>query len=231
MRYYEHIFFDLDRTIWDFETNSNETLYELADKYNLADKGICNTAEFIAIYIQINNRMWEEYGKGLINKKTLRNNRFYEALCKYGVDDKKLSVKFANYYISYSPLKTNLLPHALEVLKYLKNKYPLHIITNGFEEVQYKKIKNCGLEIYFDEIITSERTGYNKPDIRMFEYSLNLVKAQPNRSLMIGDNLAADIIGARNAGIQQVYFNPNECKHAENITFEIKKLNELISIL
>ena len=71
MRDYEHIFFDLDRTIWDFETNSNETLYELADKYNLADKGICNTAEFIAIYIQINNRMWEEYGKGLINKKTL----------------------------------------------------------------------------------------------------------------------------------------------------------------
>jgi putative hydrolase of the HAD superfamily len=228
---YKHIFFDLDSTLWDFESNSRETLLELALKYNLADKGIDSIEEFISEYLVINERMWEGYRKGLIDKITLRYERFYLALSKYNITDRNLAENIGNDYLSLSPLKTNLFPHAKEVLQYLVNKYTLHIITNGFEEVQHIKINNCGIKHYFDQMITSERSGFQKPDIRIFEYSLNAVNAISSNSLMIGDSLDADIIGARNAGLHQVYFNPSGLKHQEDITFEIKSLKELMALL
>lgn len=228
---YEHIFFDLDRTLWDFETNSHETLSELAHKYKLSEKGIDSVDEFIAGYIRINERMWDEYRKGLIDKNTLSYDRFHEALGKYKITDRNLSENIGNDYIAISPLKTNLFPGTLEVLHYLNKKYSLHIITNGFEEVQHIKIKNCGIKHFFDQIITSERAGFKKPDVRIFQYSMNAVNAESTKSLMIGDSLEADIIGARNAGLQQVYFNPCGEKHNEDVTFEIKNLKELLTIL
>jgi putative hydrolase of the HAD superfamily len=231
MRLYKHIFFDLDQTLWDFETNSRETLLEIADKHQLTEKGIDSIDEFIGHYIHINKRMWEEYGKGLIDKNTLRYGRFHEALGKYDIDDRNLSENIANDYISVSPLKTNMFPHSIEVLEYLNKKYSLHIITNGFEEVQHIKIKNCRIDHYFDQIFTSERAGFKKPDLRIFQYSMETVKASPATSLMIGDSLEADIIGARGAGIHQVYFNPSGNIHQEDITFEIKCLKELIAFL
>ena len=231
MKDYKHIFFDLDQTLWDFETNSRETLIELANKYKLVEKGVDSIDEFIVQYIDINKQMWEDYGKGLIDKTTLRYNRFHRALGCYNIYDKNLTENIGNDYIAISPLKTNMFPHSIEVLQYLSNKYSLHIITNGFEEVQHIKIKNCGIEHYFDQIITSERSGFKKPDVRIFQYSLDEVNAIAATSLMIGDSLEADIIGARNAGIHQVYFNPSENKHEEDITYEIKSLRELISFL
>jgi len=228
---YEHIFFDLDRTLWDFETNSHETLTELALKYKLSEKGIDSIDEFITVYFHINERMWDEYRKGLIDKTALRYNRFHEALNKYKISDRNLSENMGNDYISLSPLKTNLFPHTIDVLNYLSKKYSLHIITNGFEEVQHIKIKNCGIGHYFDQIITSERAGFKKPDIRIFQYSLDAVNGKPASSLMIGDSLDADIIGARDAGLQQVYFNPCGDKHDEEITHEIKSLEELLNFL
>ena len=231
MKDYKHIFFDLDQTLWDFETNSRETLLELAHKYKLSEKGIDSIDEFIAHYIHINKRMWDEYGKGLIDKNTLRYDRFHEALSKYEITDRAFSKNIANDYIANSPLKTNMFPHSIEVLKYLSEKYYLHIITNGFEEVQHIKINNCGIKHYFDQIITSERAGFKKPDIRIFQYSMNVVDASAPTSLMIGDSLEADIIGARGAGLHQVYFNPAGNKHEEDITYEIKSLRELIDFL
>jgi len=228
---YEHIFFDLDRTLWDFETNSYETLSELACKYKLSEKGVDSIDEFIAEYIGINERMWDEYRKGLIDKTALRYNRFYETLAKYNIADRNLSEKIGNDYISISPLKTNMFPHTIEVLQYLSKKYTLHIITNGFEEVQHIKIKNCGIEGYFEEIITSERAGFKKPDERIFQYALDLINAKALNTLMIGDSLEADIVGARSAGLHQVYFNPGGDKHEEDITYEIKSLKELLSVL
>lgn len=228
---YEHIFFDLDRTLWDFDTNSRETLLELADKYKLGSKGVVSIDDFITDYYHINERMWLEYGNGLIDKNTLRYDRFYQALVKYSITDRSLAENFGNDYISLSPLKTNLFPNAIEVLEYLNKKYKLHIITNGFEEVQHIKIKNCGIQGYFGEIITSERSGFKKPDIGIFQYSIDSVKTNSTSSLMIGDSLEADIIGARSAGIHQVYFNPSEQKHQENITYEIQNLKELMNFL
>lgn len=228
---YKHIFFDLDQTIWDFESNSRETLMELSIKYDFAAKGITSVDHFLEEYFPINERLWDDYRKGLVDKHTLRYGRFEETLKKFHIDDKVLAGNVANDYTSMAPLKTNMFPNTLEVLDYLKQKYALHIITNGFEEVQYIKIKNCRIDHYFDQVITSERAGFKKPDVRIFEYSMNITKSMAANSLMIGDNMEADIIGARNAGIHQVYFNPSGQKHSESITYEIRNLKELMSLL
>lgn len=228
---YTTIFFDLDRTLWDFETNSHETISELSEKHKLLEKGVESVSHFITEYLQINEQLWDDYRKGLIDKNTLRYDRFYRTLLKFNIDDKPLSQAIGNDYVDISPLKTGLFPHTKEVLGYLNNKYKLHIITNGFEEVQHVKIKNCGIEKYFDQVITSERAGYKKPDVRIFEYSLETVNANAESSLMIGDSLEADIIGARNAGMHQVFFNPQKETHSEKITYEINSLNELLNFL
>ncbi|MBL7889077.1 MAG: YjjG family noncanonical pyrimidine nucleotidase [Bacteroidia bacterium] len=228
---YQHIFFDLDRTLWDFETNSHETLIELIDKYKLVEKGISSPITFINEYYTINDTLWEEYRQGKIDKEHLRFERFKRALDKYEIFDRKLIEDFGNDYVYLSPLKTNLLPHTEEILDYLKSKYVLHIITNGFEEVQHIKLKNSGIDHYFSEIITSERAGYKKPDKRIFDFSVSIADTQVEKSIMIGDSLDADILGAKNAGMHQIFFNPNEEDHSEEITHEISSLKELRDLL
>ncbi|HEY0031375.1 MAG TPA: YjjG family noncanonical pyrimidine nucleotidase [Bacteroidia bacterium] len=229
--HYETIFFDLDHTLWDFNTNSFEALTELSQKYKLTEKGVNSVNTFIEEYLVINDRLWVQYRNGLITKEELRYKRFSLALQKYGIADSDLATAIGNDYIAISPYKTNLFPHAIEALEYLSEKYPLHIITNGFEEVQHLKLKNCKLDIYFTEVITSERSGFQKPDARMFEFSLTTTNAKQETSLMIGDSLEADIQGARNSGIRQIYFNPGSAIHSEKVTHEIKNLNELMTLL
>ena len=228
---YEHIFFDLDHTLWDFETNSKEAFLELFDKYKLLEKGIASMDEFLVEYFLINERLWDGYRKGEIEKEQLRYDRFRQAFHKFGIVDDTLTVNFSDDYVNSAPYKTNLFPHAVETLEYLKGKYTLHIVTNGFEEVQYLKMKSSNIDHYFSKIITSERSGYKKPDKRMFEFSLSEAKADPAVSIMIGDSLEADILGARDAGLNQVYFNPKEIAHQEIVTHEIKSLKELFQIL
>ncbi len=228
---YEHIFFDLDRTLWDFESNSHQTLVELFDKYKLKEKGIASVDEFILLYYKINDQLWDEYRKETIDKTTLRYQRFHKAFLRYEINDEDLTKKFGDDYVYLSPLKTGLFPNTLEVLDYLKSKYRLHIITNGFEEVQHIKLKNSGIEHYFSEIITSERAGYKKPDKRIFDYSLSLTNASVSSSIMIGDSIEADIVGARNCGIHQVFFNTCNAKHNENVTYEISHLKQLFNFL
>lgn len=228
---YETLFLDLDHTLWDFETNSKEALSELADKYKLIEKGIPSFDHFLSEYFLINELLWEEYRKNKISKEALRYDRFHLALKKYQIDDFDLATSIGNDYVAIAPYKTNLFPHAIEVLEYLKGKYDLHIITNGFEETQHLKLKNSKLDPYFNHIITSERSGFKKPDERMFHFSLELAKAKPETSLMIGDSLEADVLGAKNVGMHQVYFNPEGKGHNEELTHEIKSLNELMNIL
>jgi putative hydrolase of the HAD superfamily len=228
---YQHIFFDLDHTLWDFKANATETLLELAEHHKLKEKGIDSVHSFIEDYITINDILWEDYRKGFILKDHLRLERFRQALEKYDITDADLCDKLSNDYVKLCPLKTNLFPNAISTLNYLKEKYELHIITNGFEEVQHIKLRECKLTDYFSEIITSERAGYKKPDERIFQYAISTTKALKSTSIMIGDSLEADIIGARDAGIDQVYFNPDEHTHEEDITHEIKNLHELTELL
>lgn len=228
---YNHIFFDLDHTLWDFDTNSYLTLKELYVKHGLEARGVRSFEGFVERYRQINNEMWGQYSKGTITKESLRSERFYRALFEHGVDDQELSITIGNEYITLGPVKTALFPFTVEALTYLHAKYGLYILTNGFEEVQHLKLDSSKIRHYFKEIVTSERAGYKKPDKRIFEYALDLAKADENEVLMIGDTLDVDIAGARDAGIDQVYFNPSGLKHSEKVTYEINCLSELMNLL
>lgn len=231
MKNYQHLFFDLDHTLWDFEKNSRETLVEIYQIFSLRNLGISYLQVFIQKYLEINDRMWEEFRLRKITRTELRVNRFAETLEIFKIHDFDLARNISEEYLNILPKKTNLFPYTHEILSYLKPKYKLHIITNGFEEVQYKKINNSKLNQYFKEIITSEKAESQKPDKKIFEYALNKAEANSAESMVIGDTLEVDIIGAREAGIDQVYFNPSNKKHQEKVTYEIAHLLELKGIL
>lgn len=231
MKQYKHIFFDLDKTLWDFDKNSLETFSEIFERYDLKKMGVPGLDNFYSVYKSHNQHLWGLYRNGEIEKKVLSVKRFELTLNDFGIFDDELSKKIADDYIHYSPLKTNLYPGTHEILEYLKGKYQLHIITNGFEEVQFRKINASGLDKYFSNVITSEEAGCKKPDPGIFEYALKAANASAKECLMIGDDIEVDIIGARNAGIDQVYFNNKTTNHNEEISFEIGCLTDLKKIL
>ncbi len=227
----KHVFFDLDRTLWDFEKNSHDTLLELIIRFKLSDYGVNNPEDFIYKYKIHNDILWSLYREEKITKAELRTKRFRLALEEYKIFDTKLAENFGNAYVEESPLKTKLFPFAKEVIEYLYNKYQLHIITNGFQEVQHIKLEVSNISQYFQIIITSEQIGNKKPDPRIFNYALKKAKANKMQSIMIGDDLEVDIIGAREFGMDQVYFNPHKDTHTQEVTHEISCLSQLKEIL
>jgi YjjG family noncanonical pyrimidine nucleotidase len=231
MSAYKHVFFDLDRTLWDMDGNSYQTLVELAEKYRLAERGIASVDEFICRYKVINDQLWADYSMDLVDKETLRTERFKKAFALYGIDDPQLAALFGADYVIHGPSKSKLMPYSIEVLEYLSGKYQLHIITNGFEEVQHLKIEKSNLRKYFKKIITSDSANFKKPDVRIFQFSMQLAEADVSSSIMIGDSLEADIVGARNCGMAQVFYNPEKRVHGEKVTHEISSLEELKTIL
>ena len=230
MTKYKHLFFDLDQTLWDFEKNSVEVLNELFSRYNLAQHGIKSCDEFVIKYKELNSLLWLRYGKGQITKKKLRYGRFRAALNYYKIKNNSLADLLADEYIKLSPYKTHLLPHAEDILTELKKFYTLHIITNGFWEVQQIKLDKSGLNKFFTNIIVSDLLGHKKPDIRIFEHSLNKAGILASEALMIGDSYECDIEGAQAAGIDQVFYNPKFIK-AGPATYEINCLSELRNLL
>lgn len=226
----KHIFFDLDKTLWDFESNSRSALAELYEKYQLAVRGIHDFELFFQVYSQVNDQCWEMYRKNLINKEYLRHQRFFLTLKKFGVESRSLAKAIGKDYVEISPTKTALVSGAKEILEHLHKRYSLHIITNGFEEVQHQKLKNTGIDHYFQEVITSERAGRRKPDPAIFQFAMKKTGASPNESLMIGDDLEIDILGARNNGWQTIWFNPHQ-KHDPNGGLAIQHLHQLISMI
>ncbi|MBU0764124.1 MAG: YjjG family noncanonical pyrimidine nucleotidase [Bacteroidetes bacterium] len=230
MKKYTHIFFDLDRTLWDFEANSEEAINELFYEYGL-EREIRDFEHFMSVYRKCNAEQWTFYRAGTITKDELRLKRFLETLRRFGNDDPALANEMDEKYVRRSPYKNRLFPHAEETLEYLSAKYRLYIITNGFKEVQYSKLDNCGLSRYFRKVYISEEVGSIKPEKKIFEVSIADAGACKSTSLMVGDDLAVDVTGARNAGIDQVFFNPSCIKHNEVCTFEINSLLELTEIL
>ncbi len=230
MKKYKHLFFDLDHTLWDFARNSKETLYDAYLSFELEKLGII-WEQFIHEYWVINDALWDDYRKGRVTKLELRYNRFTFTLKHFGIDNKALAHQIADFYVEHSPQKPNVFPNTHETLNYLKNKYKMHIITNGFEEVQFIKLEKSNLAQYFEEVITSENAGQKKPHPTIFDFALNLTGAKKEESLMIGDNLEADILGAQQFGIDQVYFNPEKASHQVSVTHEISDLKQLIPIL
>jgi putative hydrolase of the HAD superfamily len=228
----KHIFFDLDKTLWDFETNSTLTLIELFEKHDLASYGIPSFVEMMDIYKKINQKLWVEYSKNLITKETLRTERFKQTFEYFGVYNYDLAFRFGLDYVELSPRKNKLYPYTIETLNYLFKKYDLHIITNGFEEVQYIKLQSSGIINYFKNIITSEKAGAKKPDKAIFEYALNVCNASTNNSIMIGDDLEVDIMGALNANIPAIHFlTPSNNQKSSDKVITINCLSKLIEIL
>lgn len=227
---YKHIFFDLDRTLWDFEKNMQITLLDIYEKHNLK-KSIPSYEVFINTYNTHNERLWRWYQQGQMKKEVLRYKRFELTLKEFGFDNKELAKVVGQEYIDESPKKTALIPNTIELLEHLHPNYTLHIITNGFNEVQFTKLKLCGISPYFNKVITSEVSGYHKPRAEAFGYSLSSANAKKDESIMIGDDLYADILGAKEFGIDQIFFNPKRTPHSEDITHEVTSLKSIMDFL
>lgn len=232
MKQIQHVFFDLDRTLWDFETNSRVTLEELFAAFRLEALVQTDAEHFIREYKRINELFWNDYRDGSITKEDMRYARFEVALAFFGVDDKELAAEFGQAYIDRSPYKTSVVEGAFELLDHLRHRYGLHIITNGFREVQHIKLSESGLLPYFDQIVISELVGYRKPSVEVFRFAENAAGSTPENSIMIGDHYEADILGALNAGWKAVLLGPDvdRAESSRNFT-HISSLSELKAIL
>ena len=229
---YKDLFFDLDHTLWDFETNSKETIQELYNTYNLTDLGIVDFDGFYDTYSAHNHRLWDRYTKGFIKQEELRWKRVYLSLLDFKVANEKLAKEMSQAYLEILPNKQHLFPYTIEILNYLKEKeYKMHLITNGFESVQFKKIKNSGIANYFIEVITSEASNSLKPHKDIFEYALKNTNATVTESIMIGDNESADIQGGINIGMDTVFVNHIQAIPTVPATYTITHLKELENIL
>ncbi len=228
---YKHIFFDLDRTLWDFDKSAEQTFLEMYTINNLQDKGVSSFDKFRSIYKKHNDHLWSLYRNGLIEKEVLSVQRFTDTLAEFGVHDADLAAKLGKEYVTLSPLKTNLFPFTHEILQYLETKYEMHIITNGFEEVQQVKVDASDLRKYFKNLITSEQAGFKKPDPRIFEYAFEKAGTNASESIMIGDDLKVDILGAKAMGMDQIYVNFTNYEHCQDITHEIDSLEQIKEIL
>lgn len=221
------IFFDLDHTLWDFDKNS-ELAFDMIFKEWHPTVSI---NAFIEKYIPINQACWHLYQNDKITHHELRYNRLkhsFDAI-NYSVSDEQIN-QMANDYIDRLPLHNHLFDGAIEILEYLQSKYSLHIITNGFAEVQAKKMSNAAITRYFKTITNSEMAGVKKPNPIIFEYAVSSAKANKETSLMIGDSLEADVLGAMNAGLQAIFFNEKSVAvdtHIKQITHLLELKNYL----
>ena len=217
------VFFDLDHTLWDFEKNSALAFETVFKQQNLD----IDMSEFLPIYIPMNREYWERYRKDEISQKELRFGRLKDTfdLLKFNIDD-NLIVVLSEQYIRYLPTFNHLFDGTIEILEYLKMKYNLHIITNGFAEVQDNKLNNSYITHYFKTITNSEMAGVKKPNSLIFEFALDLAKAKKENSIMIGDCMEADVQGALDAGLDAIFFNENKSFVTENI----KQVNHLLEL-
>ncbi len=228
---YNHLFFDLDHTLWDFDTNAKYSLLELYENLSLRDRGVDDFEIFYRNYLKHNAVLWERYRKGFIKQADLRVKRMRLTLLDFKIGDEKLAETMGKEFLEILPTRDGLFPYSIEILEYLTSKnYRLHLITNGFEDVQHKKLTHSRIKKYFEEVITSEVSNSLKPHKDIFEYALKAAGAGKEESIMLGDDLEADIIGAYKAGLDQVFINHNGKKPDFRPTYTVHSLKELEEI-
>ncbi len=217
------IFFDLDHTLWDFDKNSMLAFKRVFKKFKIT----IEFHAFLKIYEPINVEYWKKYREDKVSKENLRRGRLIDSFNFFDLiyTTEKID-EIADAYIKELPFDNHLFEGALEILDYLILKYRLHIITNGFEEVQHKKLKNSGIDHYFSTVTTSEEVGLKKPNPKVFLTALNKANSLPTQSVMIGDSLEADILGANNIGMQTIFYNYRN----ESISKKIKSIDSLLEI-
>ena len=232
MTKYQHIFFDLDNTLWDFDKSSILAFDKIYEIFNLINYGIPNAKDFHKTYFDHNNRLWEQYRQGKIDKEFLKTERFRLPLNDYGIVNEKLAIDLGESYTEYAARLVALVPNTMETLTYLKEKnYKIHLITNGFLEVQSIKMKASGLDMMIDSSFVSEVVGFKKPDHRIFHHAINEVGGSIENSVMIGDDLSVDIIPAKEIGMTHIYFNRKKISHNEKLDYEIYDLIEICDII
>lgn len=229
--HYKNLFIDLDDTLWDTYHNNKECLEEL---YNLHNFGryYASFEAFFDLYWPNNNNLWAQYRNHEINRQTLIFERFNYMLAPMGITDRTKILSINNDFLQLTTTKTGLIEGAIELLDYLHKRYRLFILSNGFREVQFKKLENSGLAGYFERLILSEDAGIQKPHKGIFDYALVNTNSKKNESLMIGDSWDADIAGAYNSKIDQIWFNPQKEPALDfEPTFTVCSLREIKAIL
>jgi putative hydrolase of the HAD superfamily len=224
----KHIFFDLDHTLWDFEKNSALAFEKIFQELNFD----INSQQFMDIYNPINVAYWKLYEKNEIDQETLRVSRVKDTFEAFNFEISLDQINtISNLFIEYLTSNNHLIEGTIETLDYLKDKYVLHIITNGFSFVQDVKLQKSNLDKYFVTITNSEAAGHKKPHENIFKYALTIANASKNESIMIGDSFEADVLGAQNFGIKAVYFNPKAEMILQNQIIQIQSLTQLKNIL
>ena len=221
------LFFDLDHTLWDFEKNSALTFDQLLIDYQIPVR----LDDFLKVYVPLNLEYWKAFREQRMDKETLRYRRIKDTFdqLKISIDDDMVHA-LADAYIQNLPEYNYLFPGVIEVLEKLKKQYSLHIITNGFREVQQFKMRNAGLSQYFITVTDSESVGVKKPNPLIFQKALSDANCQPSRAVMIGDSYEADILGALQAGMHAIHFAvAGETPHNDCVM--IDDLERLLEIL
>lgn len=233
MSKYQYIFFDLDHTLWDFEQNSKNTMAQMFELFQFNEQwGIPDFESFYEVYHAHNERLWQRFRMGHIKRNDLRWKRMWHTLLDFKIGNTQLANEMSVAYLEILPNQKVLMPYALECVSYCAQKYPLYIITNGFETTQLQKLYHCKLQSYFKELISSEKASSLKPHKEIFDYAMRKAGAQdPSQCIMIGDAAEIDILGAHNAGWDTVHFNPLKDKSSELATYEIQHLKMLLDIL
>ena len=228
---YKNLFFDLDDTLWAFSLNARDTFEEMYHKYDY-DRFFRSFQHFYTLYQHRNVELWEEYGRGQVSKEELNRQRFLYPLEAVGARDAALAEAFSDDFFSVIPTKSRLMPHAYEVLEYLAEKYNLYILSNGFRELQSRKMRSAGVDGYFKKVILSEDLGVLKPWPAIFNFALSATQSELRESLMIGDSWEADITGAHGVGMHQVFYNVTERTAFPFLpTYHIYSLKELMDLL
>ena len=228
---YKHLFFDLDHTLWDFEANARATLWELHKTLQLQGKGVNDFDLFHKNYLAHNEKLWERYRNGYIKQEELRVKRMWLTLLDFKIADPKLAEELSVRFMDLLPTRTILFPYTKEILNYLTGKgYGLHLLTNGFEKTQHNKLLYSGLKPFFTEVITSEASNSLKPNKEIFEFALEKCCTKAGECIMIGDSIEVDILGAMNAGIDQVYVNHLGLELEIKPTYVVNSLKELENI-
>lgn len=231
MSRYKHLFFDLDHTLWDFDANAEETLAELYSFFELKDRIQASFKDFFPKYLFHNEVLWDRYHKGLISSDELKWKRMWRTMLDFKIADESLAREMSGKFLEILPTKKLLFPYTIEILDYLKAKdYDLHLITNGFEITQWSKLNNSGLNGYFTHVITSEGSNSLKPKKEIFEFAMYKANSSLPESIMIGDNLDADIQGAMNAGMDSVFVNHINAVPEIKPTYTVTHLQELENI-
>jgi len=219
----EHVFFDLDHTLWDFDKNSALTFEKIFE----LNKMEINLDEFLEVYVPLNLQYWKLYRENKIDKESLRYGRLNDVFKSLNMRIKtRMIYKLSEDYIDNLINFNHLFEGTVEILDYLKPKYKMHIITNGFKEVQHGKLNKSNIDHYFDTVTNSEMVGVKKPNPKIFNHALDKARAKVENSIMIGDNYEADIQGALNLGFEAICFN----YHKEELGSHIKRVDNLVEL-